>query len=73
MLNSEINEQLASAAGVEKGDVVLEIGPGTGSLSDVLLNAGAVVLAVEKVIWFLLRELVSSYTKLHIHMLFPSW
>ena len=73
MLDSEINEQLASAAGVEEGDVVLEIGPGTGSLSDVLLNAGAVVLAVEKVIWFLLMELVSSYTKLHIHMLFPSW
>nr|XP_023913818.1 ribosomal RNA small subunit methyltransferase, chloroplastic isoform X1 [Quercus suber]POF08931.1 ribosomal rna small subunit methyltransferase, chloroplastic [Quercus suber] len=48
MLNSDINEQLASAACVEEGDVVLEIGPGTGSLTNVLLNAGAFVLAIEK-------------------------
>ncbi|KAM3698604.1 hypothetical protein ACJW31_06G200500 [Castanea mollissima] len=48
MLNSDINEQLASAAHVEEGDVVLEIGPGTGSLTNVLLNAGAFVLAIEK-------------------------
>ncbi|KAJ1426846.1 S-adenosyl-L-methionine-dependent methyltransferase [Sesbania bispinosa] len=48
MLNSDINEQLAGAAGIEQGDVVLEIGPGTGSLTNVLLNSGAFVLAVEK-------------------------
>lgn len=28
---------------------MLEIGPGTGSLTNVLLNAGATVLAIEKV------------------------
>jgi phospholipid N-methyltransferase len=49
MLNNEINEQLASVASVEEGDVVLEIGPGTGSLTNVLINAGAIVLAIEKV------------------------
>ncbi|KAL5792497.1 hypothetical protein ACOSP7_001091 [Xanthoceras sorbifolium] len=48
MLNSEINEQLVDAADVKEGDVVLEIGPGTGSLTNVLLNAGATVLAIEK-------------------------
>lgn len=48
MLNSEINEQLASAADVGDGDVVLEIGPGTGSLTSVLINAGAYVIAIEK-------------------------
>ncbi|KAF7814615.1 ribosomal RNA small subunit methyltransferase, chloroplastic [Senna tora] len=48
MLNSDINEQLVRVGCVEEGDVVLEIGPGTGSLTNVLLNAGAVVLAVEK-------------------------
>lgn len=48
MLNSEINEQLAGAADVREGDVVLEIGPGTGSLTSVLLQAGAIVLGVEK-------------------------
>ncbi|XP_015899340.2 ribosomal RNA small subunit methyltransferase, chloroplastic isoform X2 [Ziziphus jujuba] len=48
MLNSEINEQLANAADVGEGDVVLEIGPGTGSLTNVLIDAGAIVLAIEK-------------------------
>ncbi|KAJ8900340.1 hypothetical protein K2173_024980 [Erythroxylum novogranatense] len=48
MLNSEINEHLASAADIQKGDVVLEIGPGTGSLTNVLINGGATVLAIEK-------------------------
>ncbi|KAB1214447.1 Ribosomal RNA small subunit methyltransferase A [Morella rubra] len=48
MLNSEVNEKLVSAANVEEGDVVLEIGPGTGSLTNVLINAGAIVLAIEK-------------------------
>ncbi|XP_020585112.1 ribosomal RNA small subunit methyltransferase, chloroplastic isoform X2 [Phalaenopsis equestris] len=50
MLNSSINEQLSGVAGVAEGDVVLEIGPGTGSLTNVLINAGATVVAVEKVL-----------------------
>jgi protein-L-isoaspartate O-methyltransferase len=49
MLNSDINDQLASAADVKEGDFVLEIGPGTGSLTNVLINLGATVLAIEKV------------------------
>lgn len=49
MLNSSINEQLAGVADVKEGDVVLEIGPGMGSLTNVLANAGATVLAIEKV------------------------
>ncbi|XP_050235627.1 ribosomal RNA small subunit methyltransferase, chloroplastic isoform X2 [Mercurialis annua] len=48
MLNSEVNEQLVCAANVEEGDVVLEIGPGTGSLTNFLLESGATVLAIEK-------------------------
>uniref|UniRef100_A0A0D9VBJ5 rRNA adenine N(6)-methyltransferase n=2 Tax=Leersia perrieri TaxID=77586 RepID=A0A0D9VBJ5_9ORYZ len=48
MLNSKVNEELVAAAGVGEGDVVLEIGPGTGSLTDALLAAGATVFAVEK-------------------------
>ncbi|KAL4360569.1 hypothetical protein GQ457_04G032040 [Hibiscus cannabinus] len=48
MLNSEINEQLVRAANVEEGQLVLEIGPGTGSLTNVLINSGATVLAIEK-------------------------
>lgn len=53
MLNSEVNEQLAGAANVQEGDVVLEIGPGTGSLTNVLLDKGAIVLAIEKVCFFI--------------------
>lgn len=49
MLNASINEELAAAANVKEGDIVLEIGPGTGSLTNVLVNAGATVLAIEKV------------------------
>ncbi|KAK8461864.1 hypothetical protein SEVIR_1G106100v4 [Setaria viridis] len=48
MLNSKVNEELVAAAGVEEGDFVLEIGPGTGSLTAALLEAGATVFAVEK-------------------------
>ncbi|GFY90305.1 ribosomal RNA adenine dimethylase family protein [Actinidia rufa] len=60
MLSSSINEQLAGVADIKEGDVVLEIGPGTGSLTNVLVNAGATVLAIEKV-------LEEDFTKCHIH------
>ncbi|KAL6124291.1 hypothetical protein ACLB2K_076805 [Fragaria x ananassa] len=48
MLDSEVNDRLVAAAEVGEGDVVLEIGPGTGSLTNVLINAGATVLPIEK-------------------------
>lgn len=48
MLNSSINEQLVSVADIKDGDVVLEIGPGTGSLTNMLVDAGATILAIEK-------------------------
>lgn len=38
----------AMAEGVQAGDTVLEIGPGTGTLTEVLLAKGARVIAVEK-------------------------
>lgn len=39
--------KIVSLAGVEAGDVVLEVGPGLGSLTLGLLDAGAEVIAVE--------------------------
>ncbi|KAJ9539502.1 hypothetical protein OSB04_032235 [Centaurea solstitialis] len=48
MLNGEVNEQLVDAAKVGDGDMVLEIGPGTGSLTNVLVESGATILAIEK-------------------------
>ena len=50
MINSSINEKLMTIAEVKDGDIVLEIGPGTGSLTNVLINSGASVIAIEKVI-----------------------
>src|SRR4051794_13097650 len=40
-------EAMCDAAEVVQGDMVLEIGPGTGTLTEVLLNRGADVLALE--------------------------
>ncbi|MCO5591629.1 hypothetical protein L7F22_045619 [Adiantum nelumboides] len=48
MLNQEINEKLVEFAKIEKGDLVLEIGPGTGALTNCLVEAGAHVVTVEK-------------------------
>ncbi|KAK4379349.1 hypothetical protein RND71_001211 [Anisodus tanguticus] len=50
MLNAEVNEQLVAATDVKEGDLVIEIGPGTGSLTNVLVNSGATALAIEKVV-----------------------
>ncbi len=40
-------QAMVTAADVQVGDVVLEVGPGQGSLTQVLLDAGAKVVAVE--------------------------
>lgn len=40
-------EAIAAAAAVKAGDEVLEIGPGLGTLTEVLLERGAIVTAVE--------------------------
>lgn len=42
-----VNE-IVSAGGVVKSDVVLEIGPGEGVLTEKLLDTGATVIAIEK-------------------------
>ena len=39
---------VADAARIQKGETVLEIGPGEGALTEVLLERGAKVLAIEK-------------------------
>ncbi len=40
--------RIAEATGAGPGDVVLEIGPGPGGLTEALLNRGAVVVAIER-------------------------
>ena len=46
--NPRVSEKVADAAGVKKGTLVLEVGPGKGALTEVLLARGAHVIAVEK-------------------------
>ena len=48
LLDDGIQSRIASVAGLGPGDVVVEIGPGLGSLTKHLLASGAHVLAVEK-------------------------
>lgn len=48
LIDGNILRKIVKTAKVEPGDVVLEIGPGPGSLTEMLLEAGACVIAVER-------------------------
>lgn len=48
LIDGNILRKIVQAAEVAPGDIVLEIGPGPGSLTELLLAAGAHVIAVEK-------------------------
>jgi 23S rRNA (adenine-N6)-dimethyltransferase len=45
--SSKLAAELVRAAGIERGDVVLDLGAGTGALTAALLRRGASVVAVE--------------------------
>lgn len=47
LIDQNLLRKLLDAAGVSAGDVVLEVGPGTGTLTEALLDRGAHVVAVE--------------------------
>lgn len=47
MIDHNLLRRVAEAGEVEEGDVVIEVGPGTGTLTEELLARGAHVLAVE--------------------------
>ncbi len=48
LVDGNILRKIISVSKVEAGDLVLEIGPGPGALTQALLEAGAHVIAVEK-------------------------
>lgn len=47
LIDANLVRKLVDAAGVGQGDVVLEVGPGTGTLTEALLARGCVVVASE--------------------------
>lgn len=48
LIDGNIIRKIVKTAEVTSNDVVLEIGPGPGSLTEELINAGAKIIAVEK-------------------------
>lgn len=48
LTSKHVLEQIIAAADIQKEETVLEIGPGTGILTEALLQTGANVIAVEK-------------------------
>ncbi len=48
LIDGNIIRKIVKAAKIQPGDKILEIGPGPGSLTEALLDAGAAVIAVER-------------------------
>lgn len=46
--STETVEKIIDVSGIFPGDIVVEVGPGEGMLTNALLNAGAHVIAIEK-------------------------
>ncbi len=48
LIDQNVIQKIVSAASIKKGDLVLEIGPGPGALTQAMIAIGADVIAVEK-------------------------
>ncbi len=70
LIDGNILRKIVAVADVKPGDLVVEIGPGPGALTEFLLAAGAEVLAVEKdtTLGNSLARFKSSYPKLEIQI-----
>ncbi len=69
LVDGNIVRKSLELAGISAGDVVVEIGPGLGTLTSALLEAGAEVWAVEKdrqLHAYLLENLVPAHPRLHL-------
>ena len=69
LIDGNILRKIIVASKVQAGDIVLEIGPGPGSLTEMLLDKGAKVIAVEKdeVLAKALERLKTPERNLEIH------
>lgn len=68
LIDSNILEHIADASGISKEDCVLEIGPGIGSLTQVLAERAGKVLAVEidKNLIPILSETLKDYSNVEV-------
>lgn len=68
LIDGNIIRKIVNCANVTNNDVVLEIGPGPGCLSEEILNTGATLLAVEKdpILAKALERLQNSSQKLEV-------
>lgn len=69
LVDGNIVRKSRELAGVAPGDAIVEIGPGLGTLTSALLEAGAEVWAVEKdrqLHAYLLETLVPAHPRLHL-------
>lgn len=48
LIDGNIIRKIVATANIKPGDLVIEVGPGPGSLTEALLEAGAHVMAIEK-------------------------
>lgn len=48
LINDEIVDQIVAAGEITSDDTIIEVGPGTGILTEKLLKTGAAILAIEK-------------------------
>jgi 16S rRNA (adenine1518-N6/adenine1519-N6)-dimethyltransferase len=68
LIDGNIVRKILKCASVEPGDLVLEIGPGPGALTETLLEDGATVIAVERddVLAAALNRFQTDPHKLHV-------
>jgi 16S rRNA (adenine1518-N6/adenine1519-N6)-dimethyltransferase len=69
LVDGNIVHKSLELAGIVSGDTVVEVGPGLGTLTGALLEAGAEVWAVEKdrgLHAYLAAQLVPKYPRLHL-------
>ena len=69
LVNQGVIARIVAAADIRAGDIVLEVGPGTGNLTRALAAAGARVIAVEKDRRAIEQGLPSTEASLTVDML----
>lgn len=69
LIDQNVVRKIVQTADIQKGDVVLEIGPGPGALTSLLLEKGATVHCIEKDLSFAkaLYRLQTEDQRLHVH------